>query len=96
MLAIMNLKAAQNIEHDENKINTHEIYIFEALKAQMQSLIHTDAESGYILQGFLKLLSLINKYGHRETIYNYFIQEFRKIPIEGWINVVPQMIAQLS
>jgi len=48
------------------------------------------------LQGFLKLLSLINKYGNKDKIYNYFLEEFKKIPLEGWINVVPQMIAQLS
>jgi hypothetical protein len=48
------------------------------------------------LQGFLKLISLINRHGHRQTIYDYFIDNFKKIPIEGWINVVPQMIAQLS
>jgi hypothetical protein len=62
----------------------------------MQSLIHADASSGYILQGFLKLISLINRHGYRQAIYDYFIAEFKKIPIEGWIHVVPQMIAQLS
>lgn len=46
--------------------NSHQIYIFEALKAQMKSLIYAEADSGYILQGFLKLLSLINKFGHRQ------------------------------
>ena len=47
----------------------------------MQSLVYIESESGYILQGFLKLLSLINRHADKTTIYEYFMTEFKKIPI---------------
>ena len=30
-----------------------------------------------------------------KSVYTMFEEEYKGIPVEGWINVVPQMIAQL-
>jgi hypothetical protein len=49
----------------------------------------------FYLQGYLKLLSLLCNHARLRRIYDLFLENHRRIPVEGWINVVPQMIAQL-
>jgi serine/threonine-protein kinase mTOR len=65
-----------------------------ALVALMNSLRMT-GEEDYYLQGYLKLLSLLCNHSRIRRVYDLFMENHRRIPVEGWINVVPQMIAQL-
>lgn len=66
-----------------------------AVSALVSSLQVSSGENKFYLQGYLKLLSVLCKYSHLSPVCELFESAISSIPVEGWINVVPQMIAQL-
>jgi serine/threonine-protein kinase mTOR len=92
LFSFFNLEFAQMSDRAE----TVEKYVLNALQALINSLKAASHENEYYLQSYLKLLNLLCNHSNRfKSVYALFEEEYRQIPVEGWINVVPQMIAQL-
>lgn len=66
-----------------------------AMNAFIQSLSQGKNKHKYYLQDCLKLLTIIFDYAEDKTVSDEFLKNFVKVSPDGWIDVVPQIIARL-
>ena len=66
-----------------------------AMKAFIQSLAQGRSKHKYFLQDCLKLMTIIFEYSEDKSISEEFLNTFGRIGTDGWIDVVPQIIARL-
>lgn len=67
----------------------------QALKAFFKSLELGTNNHKYFLQDCLKLMTLVFEYYEDNKIADEFKSSFRRVAPEGWIEVIPQIIARL-
>lgn len=66
-----------------------------AMKAFIESLAQGKSKHKYFLQDCLKLMTIVFEYSEDKAIYDEFLKSFGRVSPDGWIDVVPQIIARL-
>ncbi|KZS94646.1 atypical/PIKK/FRAP protein kinase [Sistotremastrum niveocremeum HHB9708] len=91
---VVNRLAAQNEDLVESMANTN---LTSHTIAAMKGFFRSIALSGEnALQDTLRLLTLWFKYGFNEEVNHTLVSNFSTIPIEMWLEVVPQIIARIQ
>lgn len=99
--ALTNYKRIQQITSNrERQIDSNsdllKPLIKEAFNGFMKSISIGGQEFSETLQDTLKLLELWFKYGDQEAVSKIMQENYEKVDITCWLNVVPQMIAKLD
>lgn len=65
-----------------------------AVKGLLKSIVLSKAK--HCLQNTLRLLTLWFEYGHYREVYEALSEGIRTVPIEVWLQVLPQLIARID
>jgi FKBP12-rapamycin complex-associated protein len=69
-------------------------YTISAVKGLLKSIILSKAK--YCLQNTLRLLTIWFEYGQHREVYDVLSEGIRTVPIEVWLQVLPQLIARID
>ena len=67
--------------------------VFAAIGGFFNSIALSPSSS---LQDTLRLLTLLFSYGGHETVQTEFMEKFRSVKIDTWLDVIPQLVARIN
>lgn len=69
-------------------------YTIPAVKGLLKSIVLSKAK--HCLQNTLRLLTLWFEYGQHRDVYEALVEGIRTVPVEVWLQVLPQLIARID
>jgi hypothetical protein len=77
-------------------VDQRKIHLEDALKCFLSSVTNSTRENKYFLEDCLKILNMISMGSEGSSLIDIFQSQYRKIPSEGLIEFIPQIIARLD
>ncbi|UJR07918.1 hypothetical protein I4U23_012201 [Adineta vaga] len=96
--AVFNYETINHLKQSNEMNSQSEIKIIHCTISSMKSLLKSIvlSKSKHCLQDTLRLLTLLFEYGQYQEVYDIINEGIHEVPIEVWLQVLPQLIARID